>query len=65
MALEKPLVYSVIPNMNGKDLLCETLDSVQQSDYPNFKLLVVDNGSTDGSQEAVRKRYPWAELLEN
>ena len=65
MPVEKPLVYCVVITMNGKELLCDTLDSVRRMDYPNFKVLVVDNGSTDGSQEAVRRTYPWAELLEN
>jgi GT2 family glycosyltransferase len=51
--------------MNGRELLCETLDSVLQMTYQNFNVIVVDNGSTDRSQEAVRDRYPSITLLEN
>lgn len=42
-----------IVNFNGKSkpgsLLDECLESILQTDYPSFKILFVDNGSTDGS----------------
>ena len=60
-----PLVHAIILNFNGKQLLLETLASVAQIDYPNLKLIVVDNGSTDGSQAALREHYPHVLLLEN
>ncbi len=63
--MSSPLVCGVILNLNGKELLLETLASVQQMTYPNLKIIVVDNGSTDGSQSAVRAQYPEAILLEN
>ncbi len=50
----------VIPNYNGKEYLGECLSSLQSQDCP---VLVVDNGSGDGSRELVREQYPWAELL--
>ena len=34
-------------------------------DYPNFKVLTVDNASSDGTADAVRKAYPQAEVLQN
>ncbi|TAK50681.1 MAG: glycosyltransferase family 2 protein [Bacteroidetes bacterium] len=60
-----PLVYCVILNLNGRALLLETLDSVLKMTYPRFEVLVVDNGSTDGSQDAVRTSYPNLVLIEN
>ncbi|NUO81909.1 glycosyltransferase family 2 protein, partial [candidate division KSB1 bacterium] len=48
--MRTPLVYGIILNFNGKPLLLETLASVTQIVYPNFKIIVVDNGSTDDSQ---------------
>ena len=60
-----PLVYCVVINLNGRALLLETLDSVRAMTYPNFRVVVTDNGSTDGSQDAVRTGYSWVELLEN
>jgi len=66
-----PLVYCVVlhlglqPDGSARRLLAETLDSIRQMTYPNFRIIVVDNGSTDGSQEMIRSRYPAIELIEN
>ncbi|MFN0157263.1 MAG: glycosyltransferase family 2 protein [Bacteroidota bacterium] len=68
---EHPLVYCIVltfgqnPDGRTKRLLTETLDSLEKMNYPNFKIIVVDNGSTDGSQEMVRTQYPQAILIEN
>lgn len=50
----------VIPNYNGIRFLKECLDSVlvQAADTPKYEVLVVDNGSTDGSLELLRESYP-------
>ncbi len=60
-----PLVHCVVLNMNGKVLLLESLESIIKMTYPNFKVVVVDNGSTDGSPDAVRAQYPSVIVLEN
>lgn len=54
----------VIPNYNGIRFLKECLDSVlaQAADTPEYQVLVVDNGSTDGSLELLRKRYPQVQV---
>jgi GT2 family glycosyltransferase len=41
------------------------LSSLQQLDYPNFDVVVIDNGSTDDSAARVRGTFPWAKLIEN
>jgi hypothetical protein len=51
--------------MNGNALLLESLESIMKMTYPNFKVVVVDNGSTDGSPDAVRAQYPSVIVLEN
>ena len=63
--MNPPLVYCIILNRNGKELLAETLLSVGAMKYPSVKIIVVDNGSDDGSQAMVRKEFPGAELMEN
>jgi hypothetical protein len=44
-----PLVSVVIVNYNAKEYLKSCLNSVLNTDYPNFEVIVVDNGSGDGS----------------
>src|SRR5579862_1677105 len=60
-----PLVYCVILNLNGKQLLLETIESVKKMPYPNFRIIVADNGSNDGSQESVRTQHADVTLIEN
>ncbi|MGC8880107.1 MAG: glycosyltransferase family 2 protein [Anaerolineae bacterium] len=60
-----PSVGVIILNWNNAPDTLACLESVLHSDYPNFHVLVVDNGSTDGSSEAVRAAYPTVTLIEN
>lgn len=47
----------VIPNYNGKKIIKECVDSVLNSNYPSFEIVVVENASTDGSYEILKKNY--------
>ena len=58
-----PLVAFVILNWNQFDLTADCLRSLQRQDYPNYQVLIVDNGSTDGSGEMIRDQFPWTEVL--
>jgi GT2 family glycosyltransferase/glycosyltransferase involved in cell wall biosynthesis len=55
----------VIPNWNGKDLLAKYLPSVVEAlaGNPDNEIIVVDNGSSDGSAEFVRGQFPHVKLL--
>ncbi|MCX7865515.1 glycosyltransferase family 2 protein [Limisphaera sp. VF-2] len=58
-----PPVGVVIVNWNLRDSLRETLQSFRQVDYPDLRIVVSDNASTDGSQEMVRQEFPEVRLL--
>jgi hypothetical protein len=57
----------VILNYNGAQLTLNCVDSVLKVEYPNFKVVVVDNASTDGSVAQFRAALtdPRIELLVN
>ncbi len=54
----------LILNWNGKHLLNPCLDSVSAIDYPNYSVMVIDNGSTDNSVKMVKEKFSEVELLE-
>ncbi len=59
MKIDKfPKVYIIILNYNGWQDTIECLESVLRNEYPNYQVIVVDNGSTDGSVEMIKK---WAD----
>jgi hypothetical protein len=57
------LVITIIPNWNLRTDLGECLNSLQESTYADHRVIVVDNGSIDGSPEFVREQYPWVSLI--
>ncbi len=61
----QPLVTVVVLNYNGRDHLEYCLPSLLELEFPRdrLELLVVDNGSTDGSDEVVARFAPQVELL--
>lgn len=60
-----PKVSIIILNWNGKEDTIECLESLKHITYPNYEILLVDNGSTDGSVECFKERYPEIEIIEN
>jgi GT2 family glycosyltransferase len=57
-ALKTPRVAVIVLNYNGKDVTLETLSSLTALDYDAAEVVVVDNGSTDGSFDAIATAYP-------
>ena len=59
------LVAIIILNYNRKNDILECLDSIFNLDYSEFEVIVVDNGSTDGSVEEIKNKYPGVHLIES
>lgn len=57
-------VYVVVLNWNGWQDTIACLVSLQQLNYADFNLLVVDNGSTDSSVAQIKRALPEVELLQ-
>ncbi len=60
-----PKVSIIILNWNSKEDTLECLESVYRIDYPNYEVIVVDNGSADGSAEAIRNKFRDVVLIVN
>ena len=56
MNAAQPSVAIILVNWNGWQDTIECLASLQKLNYPDFKIFVVDNGSTDGSAARLRER---------
>lgn len=57
-------VTVVIPNYNGMKFLKPCLDSLNVQTFSDFKTVVIDNASADGSQEFIRRNYPQVEIVQ-
>lgn len=63
--MKEPKVSIVIVNYNGKSLLDTLLKSISKLSYKNYEIIVVDNNSTDGSREFIKKNHKKVKLVEN
>jgi GT2 family glycosyltransferase len=56
-------VVILVLNWNRKEATLACLASLERADLAGAKVMVVDNGSHDGSPAAIRERFPWVEVL--
>jgi GT2 family glycosyltransferase len=62
--MSTPSVVIIILNWNGLADTLACLGSLSHLDYPAYEILVVDNGSQDGSAAAIREAYPQIQVIE-
>lgn len=62
MVLE-PVTVAVI-NFNGEKMLEKTISSLKKLNYPDFRIILIDDGSTDRSLEVVRNSFPEVEIFQ-
>ena len=61
----QPRVGIILLNWNGRDDTLACLHSLLQLDYPNYRIILVDNASTDGLVDVVRTDFPAVTVLQN
>jgi GT2 family glycosyltransferase len=60
---DAPLVVAVVVNWNLASQTRDCIRSLLASEYPGLRVLLVDNGSTDGSVEGLRESFPTFDIL--
>ena len=56
--VSQPSVSAIVLNYNGREITLQAIASLSRMEYPNFEIVHLDNGSTDGSTEAVAEAFP-------
>jgi GT2 family glycosyltransferase/SAM-dependent methyltransferase len=63
--MSSPSITVIVVNWNRRELLRSCLVSLTKQTNAQFQLIVVDNGSTDGSADMVSTEFPLAKLIRN
>lgn len=61
--MSAPLVSIITVNFNGTELTRELLDSIFSNSYPNFEVIVVDNGSTTDPTPMLSGLFPSVKFI--
>ena len=61
----QPLVSYVVPTYNRVGFIEECLNSILSQTYKNIEIIVVDDGSTDGTGDLIKEKYPTVIYLYN
>ena len=62
---KEPLISIIILNYNAGNLLLECVESIYNSNYKNFEIIVVDNVSKDNSDKKCKEKFSDIILIEN
>ena len=63
--MEHPQIAIIVLNWNGKEDTIRCLDSLKRLTYSHYSIIVVDNGSKDGSLDQFNRMYPEIETIQN
>lgn len=62
--MENPLVSIIIVTYNSENNIERCLDSIRNSSYRNFEVIIIDNNSQDNSVDLIRKKFPQVKLID-
>jgi GT2 family glycosyltransferase len=65
MEIRSPKVAAVVVNWNRFDMTVQCVEALQANSYLDLSVVIVDNGSTDGSLERLRARFPGVRCIGN
>lgn len=54
---QSPLVSIIIPTYNNRDVVCDAIDCSLNQAYDNLEIIVIDDGSTDGTEALLNGKY--------
>lgn len=63
--MKEPLVYIVLLVWNGYEDTIECIESLKKISYKNYKIVIVDNASTNDSVTILKRKYPGYEFVKN
>ena len=63
--MDSPLVHIIILTWNHWQATAVCLHSLAQLTYPNYQIIVVDNGSSDNTSDNIRQQFPHVTLIAN
>jgi peptidoglycan-N-acetylglucosamine deacetylase len=63
LPFEKNKVAIIVPAYNEEKVICRTIDSILNSTYPNFEIIVVNDGSTDRTLDVLKRSFDTNPLI--
>ena len=55
--MKAPSFSIILPTYNRVHCICNAINSVLKQTYPKFELIIIDDGSTDGTDKTLSQRY--------
>jgi GT2 family glycosyltransferase len=56
--MNEPKVSIIVPIHNGKEYTLRFLSSIKELNYSNYEVIIIDDGSTDGSADSIKELFP-------
>jgi hypothetical protein len=62
-SIQMPSVDIIVITFNGMRFLERCFRAIERTDYPNYRVILVDNGSEDGSADYVASNFPYCDII--